>query len=89
MTCDPAFATPRVWAAYSGTASGDGISLHKTEREALEAVVEGLGIDYQEDEDHTRPATMAEASDDDIRERLDEYTSTRSDDWCVQEVELP
>jgi hypothetical protein len=89
-----------LWAAYAGSAYGSEISLHATEREALEAVVSALGLDFDEDEGETvvlpngQLETIAgrgrlEDSDNDtLREHLDNYCSTRADDWHVNEVEV-
>lgn len=72
-----------IWAAYAGTAVGDEISLHRTEREALEAIADTLWGDQPGEEDQ-RPLT-----DDELREAIEDHCTSRADDWCVQEVTLP
>lgn len=72
----------QLWAAYAGSADGSEITLHATENAALRAVVAALGIDVEGRE-------LDLDDDEAIREALDDYCSTRADDYEVQEVELP
>lgn len=74
-----------LWAAYTGSAAGgNDISLHRTEREALEACFFALVL--EEDDDSEAP--VATIDDDELRDRLDELCSGASD-WAVCEVPLP
>ena len=89
------------WAAYAGTAVGSEISLHATRREALDAVVDALGIhDPAEDDDHFREdgddaerdpdeRPLADLDDDELDDRIQAYTDSCADDYEVQEVDLP
>lgn len=73
--------TPRpvVWAAYTGSAYGQEITLHRTELAALDACATTLHAD------DGRSFTDEE----DFREALDLHCQGRSDDWYVCEVSLP
>ena len=66
-----------LWAAYAGSPDGQEITLHATERKALLACMSALGIDT------TAP------EDDELRAILDDQCSSRSDDWHVEEVQIP
>jgi len=70
--------TKTYWAAYAGSAIGSDISLHQTERAALEAVAAVLDLPLKDAPD-----------DDELRARLDDHCSGSADDWAVQEVETP
>ncbi len=78
------------WAAYAGSALGSEITLHRTRREALEAVVAALGLeDDPEDDVSGDYPPIAEMDDDDLTERISTYCEGRADDWEVCEVEVP
>lgn len=76
-----------LWAAYTGSAgAGNDISLHHTEREALEACYVALLYDEEDySEDCPDPQELDE---EEIREKLDALCSGASD-WAVCEVTLP
>lgn len=77
---------PRVelWAAYVGMAEGDGITLHRTEREALESCAEAMGVPLNAPDD---PQQVRD--DEELREALDEESNGGSRDWCVERVTTP
>jgi hypothetical protein len=86
-----------LWAAYAGSAVGSDISLHHTERDALEAVVRALGMDFapeldsdddEPNENHERKA-LSEYDDEELREEIAAFTERGADDYEVQEVTLP
>lgn len=73
------------WAAYSGSAGGgDGISLHKTEWDALEQVATDLGLDDDPDVIAAISALDADA----LRELIQDHCNSGADDWAVQEVTI-
>lgn len=73
-----------LWAAYLGSARGDGITLHRTRREALETVAEGLSVPFNDPDDPQQVRDDAE-----LEEAIDEACSGSADDWCVAEVTTP
>ena len=75
------------WAAFAGSALGQEITLHRTEQEALDAVVAALGLEEHEDEEDDR--AVCDMDEEELREFLDDWCSARADDWCVDEVEVP
>lgn len=89
------------WAAYAGSATDSGITLHLTEREALEAVVGALGLDFAP-EDTPQPHAETDAdlydgdrgalstyTDEELREEIAAHCERCADDWEVSEVETP
>lgn len=74
------------WAAYAASSLGSEISLHLTERAALDAVIDGLGLREHETDEGRAVCDMDE---EELREFLDTHCSTRAADWDVQEVDLP
>lgn len=78
-----------LWAAYAGSALGDDLSLHRTRREALEAVCSTLGLDDADELDPEDVRLNADLDDDELAERISAYCEGRADDWCVSEVEVP
>ncbi len=76
-----------LWAAFAGSALESGITLHLTEREALEAVINVLGLDFGSEE-YSR-GQLSDHDNESLRNQLEDYCSDRADDWCVQEVEIP
>lgn len=75
------------WAAYTGSAgAGNDISLHRTEREALEACY--VALLYDEEDPGGETPDPKELDDEEIREKLDELCSGASD-WAVCEVMAP
>lgn len=77
-------APKRLWAAYVGMSSSQGISLHADERSALIVIAETLGL-FTEDED-TGGCTP---DDEELRIRIDDHCIEGADDWYVQEVLVP
>lgn len=88
------------WAAFTGSAGGgEDISLHTTEREALEECINALGIDVLstqderaregESEDEATDRVLAGLDDDTLRDMLQEHCDSGADDWSVREVQVP
>lgn len=76
-----------LWAAYTGSAgAGSDISLHRTEREALEACY--VALLYDEEDPSGRFPDPKLLDDEDLREKL-EYACGGASDWAVCEVTLP
>lgn len=75
---------PKLWAAFAGSAYSQEITVHTTEFEALWSCVEALSLD---EEDRELDRETSDAAD--VRSALDDYCSSRADDWHVNEVELP
>lgn len=89
----------QLWAAYAGSAIGSEITLHRSQRAALEAVVQALGLYFPDTEGQDAPdeddrseddrRALSAYDDDELTEEIDTYCSTRADDWRVEEVTLP
>lgn len=71
------------WAAFLGTANGQEITLHETEREALEHVAESLGIQFNDPDD---PQQVRD--DDELRDAIEDHCNDGADDWHIQELEI-
>ena len=68
----------RYWAAFVGTAMGQGITLHTSQHAALLEVASSLGVELDENLDDAQ-----------IDNILAGWCNRRADDFCVQEVAIP
>lgn len=78
------------WAAYVGTSMGQSITLHTSERDALEEIADYLWGQQPDDEkeEHEQQA-IEEQSDEDLEAAIEDHCLSGADDWHVNEVELP
>lgn len=79
-----------VWALYVSTAkySVNGISLHQTEREALESLVNYLRSGYDDDPRYN-PKKLLAMSDGALYERLRALGDRQGTEWHIENVQLP